>query len=530
MLFAVKAVSIVVALAVVACGRIGFDPAAVPEVLEDGGVLVPDASWIPEGALYISPSGDDTNDGSADSPFRSFSKALSMLVPGSTLVALPGTYGVSSGTGTMAVDCRESSVRCEGAPCAKGEAGAPIVIRALEERASRFVAEIENTTENVSIHGCSHYVVQGFTIIGLDSDNPSWPNAQILESSNIVFRRNLLTRSNRRVNGHLLEVYITTDVLAEENEFYDFNRTAVSSSRSTRFIARRNYTNPRGYGDIVGGYESGNPDSGDSGYTCGHSNSCRFENNVSDGDTLDGFGSGSSIDAPDAVIGAGDGHRYLGNMVLSPTRFGITSRSGCANAVVCAEERVVSDYLLRDNLLIAPSSVGIYLRGVRGATIDHNSILGAISRVDLASENTGMSPTVVFTNTLATAPADEGIQVFFQSESTIDFNNSIGPGGSYSTDGVLGANNMSVEPALGACTHRIPSTSPMSGAGASGSDIGATILNRSEDGTLTAIPLWDAATGQFPCGAIVEGINDSGNTCSNVHTRLGIGSGCTLRE
>jgi hypothetical protein len=60
--------------------------------------------------------------------------------------------------------------------------------------------------------------------------------------------------------------------------------------------------------------------------------------------------------------------------------------------------------------------------------------------------------------------------------------------------------------------------------------IGATIVHRYQDGRLTQQPLWDPATGAFPCGAVVSGINDGPIRCLNVHTRLNLNAdGCHLR-
>lgn len=67
----------------------------------------------------------------------------------------------------------------------------------------------------------------------------------------------------------------------------------------------------------------------------------------------------------------------------------------------------------------------------------------------------------------------------------------------------------------------------MKGAGTGGADIGANIVFRYDDGgTLGATRLWDPATGAFPCGATVSGINDrAGASCFDVHQRLHVGGG-----
>jgi hypothetical protein len=79
----------------------------------------------------------------------------------------------------------------------------------------------------------------------------------------------------------------------------------------------------------------------------------------------------------------------------------------------------------------------------------------------------------------------------------------------------------------GRCILWIPSGSNMKGAGTNGADIGATILRRYENGQLTQKPLWDPASGRFPCGAVVSGINDGPKSCGNLHQRLNVNAnGC----
>jgi hypothetical protein len=69
----------------------------------------------------------------------------------------------------------------------------------------------------------------------------------------------------------------------------------------------------------------------------------------------------------------------------------------------------------------------------------------------------------------------------------------------------------------------------MKGAGDNGADIGANIVYRTENGVLTHAPLWDPATGAFPCGAVVPGINDGARACRNLHERLNVNTnGCRL--
>jgi hypothetical protein len=71
----------------------------------------------------------------------------------------------------------------------------------------------------------------------------------------------------------------------------------------------------------------------------------------------------------------------------------------------------------------------------------------------------------------------------------------------------------------------------MKGACTDGEDIGANIVCRYENGVLqVGNPLWDPATGKFPCGAIYHGINDiPGESCFDVNERLNVNAnGCQL--
>jgi hypothetical protein len=69
----------------------------------------------------------------------------------------------------------------------------------------------------------------------------------------------------------------------------------------------------------------------------------------------------------------------------------------------------------------------------------------------------------------------------------------------------------------------------MKGAGKGGADIGANVLTRYEGGEPTQKPLWDPASGRFPCGAVVPDINDGAKRCANLHERLNVNrNGCSF--
>jgi hypothetical protein len=85
-----------------------------------------------------------------------------------------------------------------------------------------------------------------------------------------------------------------------------------------------------------------------------------------------------------------------------------------------------------------------------------------------------------------------------------------------------------INPQLGACKVWIPDGSPMKGAADDGDDVGANVLYRYQNGTLTSQRLWDPASGSFPHGALVAGVNDvPGESAFDVHERLNVNTnGC----
>jgi hypothetical protein len=88
----------------------------------------------------------------------------------------------------------------------------------------------------------------------------------------------------------------------------------------------------------------------------------------------------------------------------------------------------------------------------------------------------------------------------------------------------------SVDPQLGACRVFIPDASPMKRKGKGGADVGANVLYRYQDGVLTTTQLWDPATGEFPHGPVIPGVNDvAGQNVFDVQRRLNVNAnGCQL--
>src|SRR6185312_14076853 len=112
------------------------------------------------------------------------------------------------------------------------------------------------------------------------------------------------------------------------------------------------------------------------------------------------------------------------------------------------------------------------------------------------------------TNSLLTGADGYGVYFTDQASFGVDhsnlINNAINNANDfYPASSPTYTNNMSVPPGMGVCKVFIPDNTPMKGKGQNGEDVGANIVCRYENGMLqVGNPLWDPATGQFPCGAI----------------------------
>ncbi|MBW2732102.1 MAG: hypothetical protein JRH20_06880, partial [Deltaproteobacteria bacterium] len=301
--------------------------------------------------------------------------------------------------------------------------------------------------------------------------------------------------------------------------------------RSSEITVRRNYFNARLRPNLSDGhlsycYSPGIDANSRGVYIFGASNSI-VENNVAE-ELCVGFSINPSG-------GNGDDNRIVGNMVVGTFRSGYSLNSDCNDASPCTDPaRIVERNHFLDNVA-AGGVKGYYFRGGVDTRLEHGSSInysGAGYRFDEVPENAGLASTVAISTTLAvTATGDEGFVVIDQKTWSLDDCNTHGNEViDYRTGGFVGAN---YDPQLGGCLVYIPPGTPGKAAVADGSDVGANIIYRTEDGALTGTKLWDATTGAFPCGAVVPGVNDDAgfldSACVNVHRRLHVGtSGCPI--
>ena len=124
------------------------------------GTARPTAPAGPTSALYVSPAGSDTNDGTERSPLATIQAALQKATPGTVVNLAPGIYR------------EQLSTVHDGAP------GAPITIKGPEtgkDRSGRYRAVVYGTGRVFSIDN-SYYTLDGFTIDGQEQlSNAPYP-------------------------------------------------------------------------------------------------------------------------------------------------------------------------------------------------------------------------------------------------------------------------------------------------------------------------------------------------------------------
>ena len=496
----------------------------------------------PPGTFFLSPDGRDSNSGQTrDKPWRTFQRAFNAgrpLRPGDVLVLLDGTYTPTT-TGLPRIDCSS------GGTARNGTESSPIVMRADNERRAHLKGD--GSGEALRMNNCRYWNVTG--IYGTNADNSagseSAGNVMLFRrSENVVVSRVLAAHPNRTCpnktlaycNAHAIGLDEVRNFRLEDSEAYDFHRHGISVYRSRNVDVRRCYVNSRGnVGNI----------SNATGLTLYGSSDSIIENSIAED------AGGINVNGGGEFEGTAGGYRnlFVGNVTLR-NRYGSTMRARNFGGPTLP----LGDNTVRHSVFASSIDVGLYARGASKTLLENVTLFGTrnesglIADEDLAegapcsANPDGCSITI--RNTLAFGNGGDGFRIRpdIVDPWRIEWSNSARNGGanyapSESVDDDSGniRRSRSVDPtqmglAPGQCLLWVPDGSNMKGAGESGADIGARILHRYEGGKLTNIPLWDPASGAFPCGAVVAGMNDvSGASCRDVHRRLNVNTnGCAF--
>lgn len=111
-----------------------------------------DASDTPAGKCwYVEPSGNDANEGSANSPFQTLQRAHDACNPGDTVVVAQGTYTASSSVNVLEIT-------------ASGTAAAPIAF--IAAAGSAPIIQGNRSSAAVHFNSVAHVSLRGFEIVG----------------------------------------------------------------------------------------------------------------------------------------------------------------------------------------------------------------------------------------------------------------------------------------------------------------------------------------------------------------------------
>jgi hypothetical protein len=502
-----------------------------PDLISLGGKVSEDQ------CCYLSPTGDDHNLGTIDSPWKTFAYALPKLAPGDALELLPGTYDAAS-TKTLNVRCGPATADSTVPDAVLAKSGAlnmPITVAAYKERQAFLRGD--GKTPPVSIDGCAYWSLVGLRVEAQDdqaaaqgaSPNPDSGSVVVLDGANdtITLEHLLLRNPNRYLDSDLLRIGDgAAHVTVDRCELYDFHHTAVEARRSSSLLFQLNYINSRGTHDPDGLSVSDDPTRGDFGVVLEETNNVYVENNIVE-DVAVGFavlGRGPGV--PASVSAMPINHNWLlGNIVYQPARIGFRIDSQCAMANPCDDPHTLSDTELANDIVVG-GALGISDAGSVGTKIDKVSVIDAARGVSVIKEpqNFAIPASMATTNTLVS-----GFQsVAFFADVNLkswDFAHCAVAGGYDATldfepddparviDKV-----MTTTDAVGVCRAYIPQGSPLRTGAVN--DVGANVIyayDAKGQEPMTDV-LWTPAF--KGCGATVTGVNDTPSSCETVNQTL----------
>jgi hypothetical protein len=478
---------------------------------------------------FISPSGSDSNPGTETAPWKTFAYALAQLAPGATLNLLDGVY-TRTDSGALRARC--------GTEVANGTADHPITVRAQHERQAFLKGD--GSAAPIELAACAYWVVEGLHAEGADmvgqmGDEPGSVVILTHACNNVTLRRLVAAHPNRTLTASVYVVAHGVDVTVEECEALDFHYYGFHAFDSKRPVFRRDYAHSRNVTDIPPFPTpplTNPPTLGDGGFLLTKSVDSLIENSIAER-VADGFTIAGSRVVMGGVTQPAH-NRLLGNVANDFTQAGFVIDSRCNGTRPCNQgDQIVSDALLTND--VARGGVrGFATEGgvrtqIENATVVDVTDAGISFAID--PENAGLTSSAFARSSLVSAA---GAAAGFRSMGQFDWSfsrcNSFGPFQAFAPRDGHVVDATEVDPLLAGCIAYLPAGSPLKQPG--GADIGANIVFRYEGGQLTTARLWDALTGQFPCGATVAGLNDASRadvSCIGVHSRLHVGTeGCAL--
>jgi len=456
---------------------------------------------------YLSATGNDASAGTVNAPWKTFNYAMFLTSCGDTLMLKDGEYTTAiHGSLNIKKSCT---------------ANTPFIVQAQNQRKAHLKGD--GSVDVLTIVASAYVIVDGLRITSADNSAAisNYVNVLVSDGSkNITLRNLLVSHNNRYRNTPLIRFGAVSNNLIEDSEMYYWHRHGLSfSAGASHNIARRVYGNSRRYGDIEGGFPSGIKDKGDSAFSTYPGSNNTFENCISEGN-------GIGFDIESSQVGSTN-NKYYGDISFND-QFGFLFKARSGSTEVNQPRHTI----IENGVAITPITAGVYSRGNIDTQCDNCTFygggIGFMADYEAAYPGSGFY-SVFGTNVLA-AFNNKGTLILKQSEWAFTNINVYGNKTDFSP--VRTVQNYVkptvIDPLLGSCRVWIPDDSPMKGAGKNGTDIGANILYRYQNGELTTVPLWNRLTGEFPHGALVVGANDiPGESLFDVHKRLNVNTnGC----
>ena len=484
---------------------------------------------------FLSPTGDDANPGTVDSPWKTLAYAIPKLAPGWTLRLEPGTYEPGT-TGTLNVRCADAgptSTVPNAIPAPSGEPGNVITVRADGDRTAVLAGD--GRIPPISIESCHDWAIEGFYATSQNVDthatNPDTGSVAVLDGANqdVALRRLLLAHPNQNLaKAHLIRIGDgALHVTVETNELYDFHASGIEVWRSDSPIIARNYINSRDLPDLPG-VDTVDGTRGDYGVRLQETSNAYVENNVVE-DVNTAFAVvGRDANVTATVTKVHDNH-LLANVAYEPGTIGYLIDSQCAGQNPCDDAHTVNSTTLENDVAYR-GGIGIYDAGSVGTRVDEVSIIQAARGVYLWKDmhNAAIPATCFVRDTLAldyqsVAFSAGGNQMTWQFDQC-DASGGYDPTQAYEPDGVANiTNKVTVTPDLGSCIVYLPAKSVLRMGTIS---VGANILYALDElGQPTPQPLWGPPV--TLCGATVKNVNGDWDaspkpSCTDVLKQLNV--------
>jgi len=480
--------------------------------------------------FYVAATGGSDGDpGSTSQPFTSLNRLRDALGPGDVGILKNGVF-TPGANGQLDLDPSAGKG-------VNGTSGAHITFKAENER--QAFLDWDGKSEALNGDNAFWWDFRGLRIRSKDTNAASGGkqrhSVDFDDSSFITFKRMLVYQNNRFFNTHLLQFQRCNTILVEDTELYEHHRHGIIFANSPNCVARRCYDNTRQVGSVPGGFQEGGHDpSGVGGKLAAlyPSSDCIAENCIAE----------RSMGVVEMnATGAADNNKVLGCIDLNCDFKMLNINSRGSGETRTPKNNLVENYVHIQGLL--PKNVlPLRTESSRGTIWRNLSLFGnntVAKGLDVfVTVGDGVAPySVTIENCMfINCTGGKALVVTERTTFLVEFCNFF----NNQTDSVPPLSDVNItnerltDPEFGNVLLWVPSTSPNSGTGKFGGDIGANVIYKYTDGVLDttqAGELWNRTTGRWKeAGVQIAGVNDiAGDSLFDINERLNVNfNGTTL--